>query len=479
MASMMRPEARGDIPLALGPELRNAPIRGQVSYHESRRAMAAETLRQHLEVYSLADEKKTSVNSDIKAFLKEELPELVSPLVEDASDWPGDQKRKALVLKCQGLFISASTAVRIIVDPDIGRDPDAALERIPSSDRHSHLDEIYRQIIERCGALVVVREPINITTLASLLCSDGQQVREFISLIRLRVLRYLQAVLIIPGVNSIVQAVNAQPIQFMYTSFVDYLTDMARFESRLLIHLPSQHERLAIACFRLMQGLKRNICDLDPSLLNSEVKDLNQRIRERIPSALRCKQHRHPHFSSEFRQREPDVLAGNLSLMGITHEVVGMVVSIESWLKAPSAELTSARLDERSLLLIADSCLKPDALTVPLLYDFRRFIVEFMDPIVESTPHFYLSALALMPSETELSCQYGHLAEDGVRVVRRRAKQWSRTLWTATKHTDSISAVAMFPDGMTIVSGFRDKTLRLWDAKTGAAIGQAMQGHVS
>ncbi|KAG9021605.1 hypothetical protein FRB95_001869, partial [Tulasnella sp. JGI-2019a] len=253
-----------------------------------------EPMKSHLEVYSLADEKKTSVDRDIEAFLKEELPDLVSSLVEDASDWPGDEKRKALVLKSQGLFIFASTAVRIIADPDDERDPDAALERILSSDRHSPLDEIYKQIIERAcpsavsskvirlfrevlGALVVAREPINIHTLGSLLCPDGQQLRDFISHIRLKVLRYLQAVLVIPGVNSIEQAADAQPIQFIHTSFVDYLTEIARPESRLIIHLASQHERLAIACFRLMQSLTRNVCDLDPDLLNSEVKDLSQR----------------------------------------------------------------------------------------------------------------------------------------------------------------------------------------------------------
>ncbi|KAG9037555.1 hypothetical protein FRB95_005137 [Tulasnella sp. JGI-2019a] len=141
----------------------------------------------HLEVYSLGDERKESVESDIEAFLKEELPELVGPLVENASDWPGEEKRKALVRKSQGLFIFASTAVRIITDPTTRCDPDEELERLLSSDHPSHLDGLYGQVIERAcpntislksfqlfrdvlGALVVAREPINIHTLATLLC---------------------------------------------------------------------------------------------------------------------------------------------------------------------------------------------------------------------------------------------------------------------------------------------------------------------
>ncbi|KAG8999909.1 POC1 centriolar protein A [Tulasnella sp. JGI-2019a] len=462
-------------------------------------------MKSHLEVYSLADEKKTSVDRDIEAFLKEELPDLVSSLVEDASDWPGDEKRKALVLKSQGLFIFASTAVRIIADPDDERDPDAALERILSSDRHSPLDEIYKQIIERAcpsavsskviglfrevlGALVVAREPINIHTLGSLLCPDGQQLRDFISHIRLKVLRYLQAVLVIPGVNSIEQAADAQPIQFIHTSFVDYLTEIARSESRLIIHLASQHERLAIACFRLMQSLTRNVCDLDPDLLNSEVKDLSQRVRERIPPAL---QYACLYVAAHVCQTavgSVDVcdlvarFAGErlmywlevISLMGRTHGAVGMVASIESWLKAPRVDPALAPLDDRTTLQGVD---KLDDLTcLSLLYDFRRFILEFMEPIVASTLHIYLSALALMPLETGLSRQYGHLTRGGVKVVRGRAKQWSRTLWTVTKFSYVVSDVAMSPDGTTIVSA-SGETLRLWDVKTGEAIGEAMKGH--
>ncbi|KAG8986297.1 hypothetical protein FRB94_002896, partial [Tulasnella sp. JGI-2019a] len=255
----------------------------------------SEPMKPQLAVHSLGDEKREEVEKDIEAFLKEELPELVRSLVGDASDWPGEARRKALVSKSQGLFIFASTAVRIITDSNLGRDPNVALKRILSSESHSHLDEIYRQIIERAcpstldpeavalfrqvvGALVVAREPINVHTLASLICPDGTQLRYFASDIRLQVLIYLQAVLVIPDINTIEHTADAQPIQFTHTSFIDYLTDRSRSGPQLLIHLSAQHEDMAIACFRMLQALRRNICDLDSSLLNSEVKDLSQRI---------------------------------------------------------------------------------------------------------------------------------------------------------------------------------------------------------
>ncbi|KAG8979773.1 hypothetical protein FRB94_011516 [Tulasnella sp. JGI-2019a] len=321
-------------------------------------------MKSHLEIYSLEDEKQELVDKDIELFLKEELPDLVGLLVEDASDWPGEEKRKALVRKSQGLFIFASTAVRLITDPNAERDPDEEINRFLSSDYHSHLDGIYGQILERAcpktisskvlrlfrdviGALVVSQEPINIHTLASLICPDESQLQSFTTSIRLKVFNYLQAVLVIPGVNDIEQAVDTHPIRFIHTSFVDYLTDTARCGSSLLVHLSEQHEHLAIACFRAMESLTQNICNLDPSLLNSEVEDLSQRIQERMPLGL---QYACVHIAEHISQTAAGSAAirslvvgfarekliywlESLSLMGRTHEGVTMADSIENWFK--------------------------------------------------------------------------------------------------------------------------------------------------
>ncbi|KAG8987933.1 hypothetical protein FRB94_001337 [Tulasnella sp. JGI-2019a] len=44
-------------------------------------------------------------------------------------------------------------------------------------------------------------------------------------------------------------------------------------------------------------------------------------------------------------------------------------------------------------------------------------------------------------------------------------------------HTDWVNCVAISPDGTTIVSGSDDRTLQLWDAKIGEGVGKAMEGH--
>jgi WD40 repeat protein len=43
-------------------------------------------------------------------------------------------------------------------------------------------------------------------------------------------------------------------------------------------------------------------------------------------------------------------------------------------------------------------------------------------------------------------------------------------------HTDSIHSVAYSPNGQYIISGSCDKTIRTWDAETGAAVGQPLEG---
>jgi WD40 repeat protein len=48
---------------------------------------------------------------------------------------------------------------------------------------------------------------------------------------------------------------------------------------------------------------------------------------------------------------------------------------------------------------------------------------------------------------------------------------------TLKGHSGSVSSVAFSPDGKLVVSASYDKTIRLWDAVTGAAL-QTLKGHL-
>ncbi|KAG8996681.1 hypothetical protein FRB94_008087, partial [Tulasnella sp. JGI-2019a] len=529
----------------------------------------SDPLESRQETHSLGDEELGRVEEDISLYFKERLPGLVGRWVAKPSDWPGEDKRRALVQKTQGLFICATTMARMLTDPK-SRNPEKQLNDILSLKNSVRLDDIYAQVLERAcptgsdddlvelfrtvlGAIVVAQVPINTHTLASLLPRNGAQHDEFAYRIRGTVLSYLQAVLIVPDVETSEVVEDAQPTRFIHSSFIDYLTDESRCVPRFLVDPCKQHKTLAIGCLQRMRDLKRNMCNLDPSLLNSEVEDLAQRIRDNLSPGLQyaCA-HMPTHVSQtptdnvevdslmeEFAEVKLMYWLEALSLMGRVHEAVGMAALIESWVRvglhphplasppssntatfvhplseprdhpiipthSPETALgkrarlkrffgklgTSARVPSLAAAaptplhgpslpatLHTDIPIKSKGYTVGIFHDLQRFVMTFMDPIVTSSLHIYSSALVLMPPDTELSRKYGQCAESGIRAVRGRANGWSQTLWTATKHSNIIRCVAMSPDGTTIVSGSIDNTLHLWDAKTGAAIGKAMNGH--
>ena len=58
----------------------------------------------------------------------------------------------------------------------------------------------------------------------------------------------------------------------------------------------------------------------------------------------------------------------------------------------------------------------------------------------------------------------------------------SLTSWPApplgwTGHTDRVMSISYSPNGTRVVTGSSDKTIRIWDAESGAVIGEPLTGH--
>ena len=44
-------------------------------------------------------------------------------------------------------------------------------------------------------------------------------------------------------------------------------------------------------------------------------------------------------------------------------------------------------------------------------------------------------------------------------------------------HTHAVRCTSYLPDGIHVVTGSRDNTIRIWDTETGSAVGQPLVGH--
>ncbi|OAX42609.1 WD40 repeat-like protein, partial [Rhizopogon vinicolor AM-OR11-026] len=146
--------------------------------------------------------------------------------------------------------------------------------------------------------------------------------------------------------------------------------------------------------------------------------------------------------------------------------------------------------------------------------------------ISHSTPHLYLSALPLTPTESRMFKMFaakfpctpqviaghvtvvinpppfqGHTASiqciaispDGQYVVSGSADM-TILIWGAktrsgkallvlryhsARHTDVVRSVVFSPDGRRVMSGSDDMTIRVWDAYTRRALGNPFRGHTA
>ena len=260
-----------------------------------------ESLRPYTDVLRLHEVEPSSVDSDIKRFLKARFAGIAKTrnncgLTED---WPGPQNIDILCKKAAGFFIYASTVVKFVSSNH--HLPDERLALIVSLPQDTFpegrlgVDLLYTQVLEQAfcdvdsqdqevyshfksvvGAILLISHPLSISALSDLLRNCGSPLDISNSL------QTLYSILLVPDNTE-------DPVQIFHRSFPDFLTNPQRCTNhQLLINPPTHHKEILLSCLGVMkERLKRNICNLDDHAVLSEVKDLLQLRTTHISDALK------------------------------------------------------------------------------------------------------------------------------------------------------------------------------------------------
>ncbi|KAE9382420.1 hypothetical protein BT96DRAFT_1057731, partial [Gymnopus androsaceus JB14] len=410
------------------------------------------------------DVEESLVESDIKHFLSQKLKGSIN----------ADQIAK--LAKMSGkLFIFAATLVKwITMNPNFHGDRlkvalhlDHTLNKKEIGALNA-LDELYSSVINNSmgtsnmrekeeflkvlHTVITVSNPVSCKVIAQLSDLEVGQVETFI--------RSLGSVLYVSGENNAVYSFHA--------SFSDYLFEEARANS---IHCLKQqhHTLLSKQCLEIMnKKLKFNMLNLPSSFLpDNEIAGIETKVKNEIDECLVyvCKAWVY-HFVESTKDTE--VLSNFINSAEVVHWVEAMSLLRIGRDKEGGTKNSLAQCVEmlNDLQKIFSSLPKLQENIINLKAAVEIFLLSVVNGM---TPHWYLSILPWWSKKLKATQKMIM----GVGVV----KQVERIIIAVWDVQSAVSSLSISPNGEEIVYGSNDKTVRIWNAKTGEAIGKPLEGH--
>ena len=113
------------------------------------------------------------------------------------------------------------------------------------------------------------------------------------------------------------------------------------------------------------------------------------------------------------------------------------------------------------------------------LRDASEFVIEFREAVELSVPHIYLSAIPSLDRRSKISRVFQPKYSSTIKMMVQGIARERKPVLELRGHEDSVCCIGCSPDGTCIVSGSSDKTIRMWDARTGEEVMKPLKGHTT
>ena len=435
-----------------------------------------------------------TIKRDISKYLNHRLVEIRND-AELPSDWPSKDKIEVLVNLACPLFIFAATVCRWISDTSVlGSHPRKRLESLLQQRKDKALkglDEMYRIILEQVfpsntvenkdeyneaitefrqllSPIILMADPLPLVPLSSLL---GLTSSDMFS-----TLKQLQSVLQVP-----ISLSEATPIQPLHASFADYLLKSSRIDNNFHIDEAQTHTMLAKKCLERLcarDPLRQNICNIDqPGTRRKEV--LRERVADHVPPevAYSCCYWVHHTANSRCKELLDDGgvvhmflqshflhwLEG-LSWLGRLSHAISYLDQLRNLIgvKFEHVEVGSVQAESRDQTHVNSQLLA-------FLDHAYRFVLQNRYVIDLAPLQLYYSALRFAPKQSIIREWFKGVVQqpEDLEFLHSPALPWSAEYQTLEAHSDSVTSVTFSPDGSLLATASWDKSIRLWDSRSG------------
>ncbi|QRV96996.1 Vegetative incompatibility protein HET-E-1 [Ceratobasidium sp. AG-Ba] len=424
-------------------------------------------LSRHL--YHLHDVEESLVQADIEVYLRAELKPIRVT----------EEQIRTLASRAGRLFIHAATAVRYIVNDAVSSNYKKRLEAIMSiqstaqTKAHEALDELYATIlaialedpslepsetdaVEKVLHMVVcAKDLLTLDALGYFLeISDIEEVK--------RSIVPLQSVLHINEGNQLVSTLHA--------SFPDYMLNSHR-SKRFHCDPQEQSRVLARRCFDIMKRMLHfNMGRFASShLVDAEVPSLITIVNDVIPlhlfyACLHWSDHLIDGENADGRiELLEDFLKCRLifwvEAMNLKHAIRAGTLALSN----ASSWIRNRNISEEILALCLDA---------------QKFTTVIgANPVCKSTPHIYVSALALWDRHAPLWKCYGSRTNGLAQATGLAISGRDSSAVAVWKFNREILSMALSSDGRRVASGSAGGFVCIWDAFTGEILVGPLSSH--